>query len=140
MVFGVPVVFVFVVFVVVVVVAVVVCQMVIMCIYFPCCYFQIVCISFAAGIVYFFCVALSWMLVEGVQLYLRVTRVFKGKQKMALYYSFAWGKTINCYSEEKHKKFPLLRFTVKKNLRQPNTKLETGKKICKKVTDQIKKN
>ena len=57
-----------------------------------CCHFQVVCIVFAALIMYFFSVSLAWMLVEGVQLYLRVTSIRQKKQKILLYYAFAWGK------------------------------------------------
>ena len=86
--------------VVVVVVVVVVCQMV-TCINFPLPCFQEACISFAGTIMYFFSVSLAWMLVEGIQLYLRVTRVFKAKQRMSLYYVCAWGKTITCRGKTK---------------------------------------
>ena len=82
--------------VVVVVVVDAVCQMA--SIHFPNYCFQAACISYAALMMYFFTVALTWMLVEGVQLYLQVTRVFKGKQNMPLYYVFAWGKRYTSHS------------------------------------------
>ncbi|XP_031556556.1 adhesion G-protein coupled receptor D1-like isoform X1 [Actinia tenebrosa] len=49
------------------------------------------CIAVAVFIQYFYLVAFCWMLVEGVQLYLHVVKVFNIEHGMVANYIFAWG-------------------------------------------------
>ena len=49
----------------------------------------------AAVIHYFYLVGFSWMLFEGVYLYLKVVKVFNTVIRMSLFYAMAWGE---CYA------------------------------------------
>ena len=56
------------------------------------------CIAAASFIQYFFLVTFMWMLIEGIQLYLKVTRVFAVHLNMPLCYLSAWGKFVKIYN------------------------------------------
>ena len=44
---------------------------------------------------YFYLTAFTWMLVEGLHLYLKVVQVFKTENvKVLYYYVFGWGKPL----------------------------------------------
>ena len=46
---------------------------------------------------YFYLTAFTWMLVEGLHLYLKVVQVFKTENvKIVYYYIFGWGKLFLC--------------------------------------------
>ena len=60
--------------------------------YIPC-FSQVVCKIIAVFMHYFYLTAFTWMLVEGLHLYLKVVQVFKTENvKILYYYIFGWGK------------------------------------------------
>ena len=61
---------------------------------------QAPCITAASLIQYFFLVTFSWMLIEGIQLYYKVTKVAPVQLNMPLCYVLSYGKGINCLTDK----------------------------------------
>ena len=61
---------------------------------------QAPCITAASLIQYFFLVTFSWMLIEGIQLYHKVTKVTPVQLNMPLCYVLSYGKGITCLTDK----------------------------------------
>ena len=55
---------------------------------------QVLCITVAAFMHYFYLSSFCWMLIEGVMLYLLIIEVYNTELKLRLCYCFSFGKTI----------------------------------------------
>ena len=64
------------------------------------CILQAPCITAASLIQYFFLVTFSWMLIEGIQLYYKVTKVTPVQLNMPLCYVLSYGKGITCLTDK----------------------------------------
>ena len=61
---------------------------------------QATCITAASLIQYFFLVTFSWMLIEGIQLYHKVTKVAPVQLNMPLCYVLSYGKGITYFTDK----------------------------------------
>ena len=55
---------------------------------------QGLCTAVAAMLHYFFLSTFCWMLIQGVQLYMKVRRALKGNIDMVYFYVFGWGRWL----------------------------------------------